>query len=303
MRPGSPAGPGSPVRTAAAASAGPNGGPGRPAPIQAGVVPPPAAASDRGSPSGIVPVAGAGTSTADRFNENPPWAVANGAAPPTQVQDRPAPSAPATRGGRAAAAAATTETGAGSRQQKSARRAGRRKRRGRLYIAVGVLAVVAAGGAAYEVLLPSGSSGPAHTITTPDRIGGYTQATALGTSLKIADLRNSIVHASRGEANHVVDNVYQDGSQIVLFIGGNLTGSSAASFISSFIGSSPDAVSTSAGSLGGSAACLPSVSGHPAECAWADDDTFGVVLSPTLSATELAGELRVMRPQLEHLAK
>lgn len=232
--------------------------------------------------------------------------MANRAAPPTQVQDRPAPSAPsapsapATRGGRAAA---TIETGTGSRQQKSARRAGRRKLRGRLYIAVGVVAVLAAGGAAYEVLLPGGSSGPAHTISTPDRIGAYTQAKALGTSLKIAALRNSIVHASRGEATHVVDNVYQDGSQIVLFIGGNLTGSSATSFISSFIGSSPDAVSTSAGSLGGSAACLPSVSGNPAECAWADDDTFGVVLSPTLSSTELAGELRVMRPELEHLAK
>lgn len=248
-------------------------------------------------------MAGAGTRTADLVSENPPWALANGAAPPAQVQARPAPSAPSAPATRAGRAAATTETGAGSRQQKSARRAGRRKRRGRLYIAVGVLAVGAAGAAAYETLLPGGGGGPAHTITTPDRIGAYTQATALGTSLKIASLRNSIVRASRGEAKHVVDNVYQDGSQIVLFIGGNLTGSSAASFISSFIGSSPDAVSTSAGSLGGSAACLPSVSGHPAECAWADDDTFGVVLSPTLSATELAGELRVMRPQVEHLAK
>jgi len=63
------------------------------------------------------------------------------------------------------------------------------------------------------------------------------------------------------------------------------------------------AVTTSAGSLGGSAACLPSVSGHPAECAWADNDTFGVVLAPTLSATELAGELRAMRPLVEHRAK
>jgi hypothetical protein len=237
---------------------------------------------------------------------NPPWALATGAAPPTHVQERPAPPAPDTRAGRAAAAAvakSAAKSAAGTRQEKSARRAGRRKRRGRLYVAVAVVAVAAAGGAAYETLASGSGAGPAHAITTPDRVGDYTQATALGTSLKIGQLRNTIVRKSRGEATHVVDDVYQDGTQIILFIGGNLTGSSSSSFISSFIGSSPDAVTTSAGSLGGSAACLPGVSGHPAECAWADNDTFGVVLSPTLSATQLAGELRVMRPELEHLAK
>jgi hypothetical protein len=237
---------------------------------------------------------------------NPPWALATGAAPPADVQGRPAQPARDTRADRAAAAAAAAvaaTSAAGTRQEKSARRAGRRKRRGRLYVAVAVVAVAAAGGAAYEMLASRSGAGPAHTITTPDRVGDYTQATALGTSLKIGQLRHTIVSQSRGEATHVVDNVYQDGTQIILFIGGNLTGSSSGSFISSFIGSSPDAVTTSAGSLGGSAACLPGVSGHPAECAWADNDTFGVVLSPTLSATQLAGELRAMRPEVEHLAK
>jgi hypothetical protein len=171
-----------------------------------------------------------------------------------------------------------------------------------VYLAVGVVVVAAAGGAAYE-MLPKSGGGPAHVIMTPDRVGGYAQAPALGASLKIGQLRNTIVQASRGEAKHVVDNVYQDGTQILLFIGGNLTGSSPSSFISSFIGSSPGAVTTSAGSLGGSAACLPGVSGHPAECAWADNDTFGVVLSPTLSASALAEELRAMRPLVEHRAK
>jgi hypothetical protein len=232
--------------------------------------------------------------------DNPPWAASN-AAPPAQVQQRPADPAPAGRGRQAAPATAATQTGAGSRKAKSARRAGRRKRLGRLVVVVVVVAVAAAGAAVYKTL-PSGG-GPAHSITNPDRLGDYTQATALGTSLKIAQLRDSIVSQSRGEAKNVVDNVYQDGSQILLFIGGNLTGTTSGAFISSFIGSSPDAVTTSAGSLGGSAACLPSVSGHPAECAWADDDTFGVVLSPTLSATQLASEMRAMRPMVEHLAK
>jgi hypothetical protein len=159
-----------------------------------------------------------------------------------------------------------------------------------------------------EMLLPS--SGPVHTITAPQRLGAYAQAPALAASLKATQLRNSIVSTSDGEATHVVDAVYQDttgpaaqnGPQILLFIGGNLSGSSASSFISSFIGRLPGAVTTSAGSLGGQAACVPGVSGRPAECAWADDDTFGIVTSPTLDAQSLAGELRQLRPQVEHLA-
>jgi hypothetical protein len=39
-----------------------------------------------------------------------------------------------------------------------------------------------------------------------------------------------------------------------------------------------------------------------AECVWADNDTFGVVASQTLSASSLANELRQMRPMVEHQA-
>jgi hypothetical protein len=153
-------------------------------------------------------------------------------------------------------------------------------------------------------MMPS-PAGPAHAINAPQRISPFVQAPALAAKMKATSLRNSIVSASKGEASHVVDAVYQDSadSQILLFIGGNLSGSSANSFISSFIGSLPGAVTTGAGSLGGAAACVPSVSGHPAECAWADDDTFGVLLSPTMTASELASQLRLMRPQIEHLVK
>jgi hypothetical protein len=87
-----------------------------------------------------------------------------------------------------------------------------------------------------------------------------------------------------------------------LFIGGNLSGSSASSFISSFVGRVPGAFTTATGSLGGSAACVPSVSGRPAECAWADNDTFGLVASTTLSGEALASEMRQLRPQVEHRA-
>jgi hypothetical protein len=257
-------------------------------------------ATDQRSLAGVAQP-GSMTQAPNFVADNPPWAASN-AAPPAPAQPRPAEPAPVGRARQAAPAAAATETGAGSRKAKSARRAGRRKRLGRLVIVVVVVAVAGAGAAVYKTL-PSSGGGPAHSITNPDRLGDYTQATALGTSLKIAQLRDSIVSSSRGEAKNVVDNVYQDGNQILLFIGGNLTGTTSGSFISSFIGSSPDAVTTSAGSLGGSAACLPSVSGHPAECAWADDDTFGVVLSPTLTATQLASEMRAMRPMVEHPVK
>ena len=68
------------------------------------------------------------------------------------------------------------------------------------------------------------------------------------------------------------------------------------------IGKVPEAQTTSAGSLGGAAACVPSLNGRLAECVWADDDTFGVVASQTLSAPGLANELRQIRPMVEHQA-
>ncbi len=159
------------------------------------------------------------------------------------------------------------------------------------------------------MLLP-GSSGPAHVITTPQRLGSYVQAPALAASMHAAQLRSGIVAQSSGEASHVAAVVYQSNSgpggqgspDIILFIGGNLSGSSASSFISSFIGQTPGAFTTAAGSLGGAAACVPGVSGRPAECAWADNDTFGLVASTTLTGEALAGEMRQLRPQVEHRA-
>jgi hypothetical protein len=87
-----------------------------------------------------------------------------------------------------------------------------------------------------------------------------------------------------------------------LFVGGNLSGS-AGSFISSLTGLLDGAFVTSAGSLGGQSACVPSANGDPAECAWADNDTFGFVTSPTLSAAALGNELREIRPLVEHAVK
>jgi hypothetical protein len=40
-----------------------------------------------------------------------------------------------------------------------------------------------------------------------------------------------------------------------------------------------------------------------AMCTWADGDTFGVLTSPTMSLTELAAQMRAIRPSVELSAK
>jgi hypothetical protein len=45
------------------------------------------------------------------------------------------------------------------------------------------------------------------------------------------------------------------------------------------------------------------VPGSVALCTWADNDTFGVVASPTMSAIRLAAQLRAFRPMVEHVGR
>ncbi|MGH3275226.1 MAG: hypothetical protein ACRDNZ_12995 [Streptosporangiaceae bacterium] len=177
-----------------------------------------------------------------------------------------------------------------------------------MYAAAGLAVIVIAGTATVVAIQGGGPAGPMHQIVTPQQIGGYAQAPALAASMKATQVRHSIVAQSNGEASNVVAAVYESGAaqpgaaqsdSIVLFIGGNLSGTSANTFITSFIGKLPGAATTSAGPLGGEAACVPGTGGNPAECAWADDDTFGLLASPTLNARALASELRQMRLQVE----
>jgi hypothetical protein len=175
----------------------------------------------------------------------------------------------------------------------------------RVLIAAGVAA--AAAGAAVVVPGMLHHPGPAHSITVPDKLFTYSLEPALAKQMGAQALRADIVRKGKGEASHVVDAVYEDnsgagtksGPLIILFIGGNLAGS-AGSFISSFTDMLPGSFVTSPGSLGGQAACVPGSTGHPSECAWADNDTFGLFASPTLSASALGAELRTMRPLVEH---
>jgi len=192
------------------------------------------------------------------------------------------------------------------------RRTGRRRSRGKIMIGAG-LAVVVVGAAA---VVESGvfSSGPAHVLVTPDKLGTYVRRPQLEKQMNAAQLQKQVITKSAGQASHVISAVYEDGTsasstappQMILFIGGNLSGVSASGFIASFTQQSKGAFVTSPGSLGGSAACVnaqASVPGSVALCTWADNDTFGVVASPTMTAARLATRLRAIRPMVEHLVR
>jgi hypothetical protein len=174
-------------------------------------------------------------------------------------------------------------------------------------LAVGVV-VVAAG----ALLL--GSSGPAHALVTPARLGAYVRKPQLEQQMNAKDLQQQVVTKSAGQASHVVDAVYEDNSataggsspQVFLFIGGQLSGVSPSGFIASFTKQFQGASSISAGSMGGQAACVnaqASVAGSVALCTWADSNTFGLVASPTMDAAQLGVQMRAIRPQVERPAK
>ncbi len=165
---------------------------------------------------------------------------------------------------------------------------------------VAVLAV-----AAYVVFKPQ----PSHVVSAPATLGSYARQQANATARA---LKQRILAAAGGDAKNVVADVYEQksgpgtsaGAQVVVFIGGNLVGNaSASSLISAFTARLHGAFATSAGDLGGQAACAPGSHGGPAECAWADSDTFGVVVSATLTSAGLADEMRQMRPLVEHVVK
>jgi hypothetical protein len=236
----------------------------------------------------------------------------------TPAKQAPAKKAPAKKRGSAKAASKTASKPQTPRLladpeagQLPVRQGLRPKRGVRLpmkVLAVAGAAAVVAGAAVFVLGKPG--SGPAHTVTTPTALGPYTEQSQLAVQMHAAALRQQIISGSAGEAHNVVYAVYEDtagsggasGPQIILFIGGNLSGTSAGSFISTFTGKLQGAVTTSAGSLGGAAACVPSVDGRVAECVWADSNTFGVVASQTLGTTGLANEMRQMRPLVEHVA-
>lgn len=187
-----------------------------------------------------------------------------------------------------------------------------RWRRVLLRLGTGLALVIVAGVAV--LILTSRSGGPAHLLTTPARLGAYVSKPQLGQQMGVAQLKKNIVTQSAGAVGNVVSAVYENGSstpggpapQILLFIGGHLSGASPAASIRSFTQHLAGARLVSPGKMGGEAACVsgePGSGGSLAACAWFDNDTFGEVVSPNLSAAALANEMRAIRPLVERVAR
>jgi hypothetical protein len=190
------------------------------------------------------------------------------------------------------------------------RRAGGAPRRGLpVKTVAGAFTAALMAGTAFLILIRSShGTTQAHVLTTPASLGCFTQEPQLAQQMQAKQLQQQILSRSKGTAKNVIYAVYEcsgtsDSGQVILFIGGNLSGASPSSFISGFESNLQGATSTSAGSLGGDAACAPSQNGHPAVCAWADNDTFGAFVSANVSSSGLAADMRQMRPAIERPAR
>jgi hypothetical protein len=178
-----------------------------------------------------------------------------------------------------------------------------------------VVVVLGAGAAAaVKLKLIPRSSSRSHELVVPSQLGSYVRRPQLEQQMNAKSLQQQVITKSAGQASHVVSAVYENKAgvsgaappQIFLFIGGNLAGVSPAGFITSFTAQFKGAHATSAGSLGGQAACVNaqgSAAGGVALCTWADGDTFGVLTSPTMSLDQLAAQMRSIRPSVEVAAK
>jgi hypothetical protein len=196
------------------------------------------------------------------------------------------------------------------------------KRRGRSgdkrqWMALGAIAVVAAGaiGGVLMKYVFSGPSGPAHQVVAPQTVDGFTRSANLEKQLDVRAEAQKWVQSSSGQASDVVSAVYQMGSispgadaantQMFMFVGGKLAGADPSADLTNFDQTYPGAKAVSPGSLGGQAACTETrANGQSASmCVWFDNNTFGAVVSPTMTTAKLATTMDAVRPSLELYAK
>jgi hypothetical protein len=198
------------------------------------------------------------------------------------------------------------------RGRRSGGKAGRRRLL--LWVWTGVAAVVVAAVAVGATAVLLRGRGLTHTLVVPSKLGSYVRRPSLEKQMNAKQLQQQVIAKSAGQASHVVSAVYENSTgvsgtqppQIILFIGGNLTGISPGGFITSFTSQFKGAESASAGTLGGRAACVNaknSTNGTVALCTWADGDTFGVVASQTMATSQLAAQMLIIRPGVERSAR
>ena len=159
----------------------------------------------------------------------------------------------------------------------------------------------------------SGPSGPSHTVVAPNHAGPFTRMPNLEKQMKVDALRADVIRTSAGQASGVQSAVYQEGStapggnaQIFMFVGGKLSSAAPATSIANFTQTYRDAAIVPAGPLGGEAACASETTSggeSVAMCVWFDNDSFGELVSPTMTTAKLASTLDAVRPSLELYAK
>jgi hypothetical protein len=190
------------------------------------------------------------------------------------------------------------------------------RRRGRSsdrkqWMALGAIAVVAAG-AIGGVLMKfhfSGSTGPAHSVAAPAQLDGYTRNAGLEKTTHVSALAQSVAKSSGGQASSLASAVYAQGStmggneQMFMFVGGKLAGADPGASIANFKEAYPGAAQVPTGTYGGDAACteahIQGQKGQVAMCVWFDNDTFGALVSSTMSPAKLATTMAAARPSLE----
>ena len=195
------------------------------------------------------------------------------------------------------------------------RAAGKRRGRSgdkRQWMALGAIAVIAAGaiGGVLMKYVFSGPSGPSHEVVAPQSVDKFARSANLEKQLGVSSEAAKVASASGGQASSVVSAVYEQGSltgtgggstQIFMFVGGKLAGADPGASVANFEQTYTGAKAVSPGALGGEAACTEThLNGQSASmCVWFDNDTFGTVVSPTMTTAKLAATMDQARPSLE----
>ena len=185
-------------------------------------------------------------------------------------------------------------------------------RRRRRWLVLGVAGVVAAGAIVGILMSGSPGGGVAHTVVMPAALGAYKWAPDLEKNAGLPVLAASAAEIGGGQVSGSRARAYErpgpgGGSpQLLEVIGGRLPSAPPASSVITLIRKYPSARVVPAGPMGGSAACFEQTAetaDSVAMCAWSDNDTFGILVSPTLNASSLANLMVQDRPLIELVKK